>query len=160
MGKLQVNHVTNNVMNIQNNIQLLSYKDTDMSHLTNKDYEVAIKKVNLCVLDIIEKIHFNPDKPENMNIYISNLKDKYIMIYENDNWIIKNKLNEINSLYESKEMLLEDWIEEGEKHYPEISKKFKKYLNNKENDETMNMIKDEIKLMLYNNKNQYNYFVL
>jgi hypothetical protein len=26
------------------------------------------------------------------------------------------------------------------------------YLNNKDNDETMNMVKDEIKLMMYNNK--------
>jgi hypothetical protein len=27
-----------------------------------------------------------------------------------------------------------------------------KYLNNKENDETLNMIKDEIKMMMYNKK--------
>ena len=36
--------------------------------------------------------------------------------------------------------------------YPELKDKFVKYLNNKENDETLNMIKDEIKLMMYNNK--------
>ena len=36
--------------------------------------------------------------------------------------------------------------------YPELKDKFVKYLNNKEHDETLNMIKDEIKLMMYNNK--------
>ncbi len=40
---------------------------------------------------MIEKIHFNPSKPENMNIYISNKKDKYLMIYEDGNWNIKQK---------------------------------------------------------------------
>ena len=150
MGKLQVNHITNNTMNIQNNIQLLSYKDTDMSHLTNKDYEVAIKKVNLCVLDIIEKIHFNPEKPENMNIFISNMKDKYIMVYEDGNWNIKNKINELDELYDNKEMLLEDWL--NEYGTDSLRKKYEKYTINKHNIELFNSIKDEVKMMLYNKK--------
>jgi len=99
MDKLQVNHITNNTF-VQNNI--LSYRDTDVSHLTNKDYEKAIQKVNSCVKDMIEKIHFNPLKPENMNIYISNMKDKYIMIYEDGIWNIKNKTPELNELYDEK----------------------------------------------------------
>ena len=32
-------------------------------------------------------------------------------------------------------------------------KKFKRYLDKKENNEVLNKIKEEIKLMLYNNKN-------
>jgi len=154
VDKLQVTHITHNTTNnIQNNIKLLCYKDTDISHLTEKDYIGAIKKVSGCVKDMIEKIHFNPSKPENMNIYISNMKDKYIMVYEEDNWNIKNKVTEINNLYETKEMLLEEWLYEEQHKYPELSKKFEKYLNNKENDETMNMIKEDIKIMLYNKKN-------
>ena len=153
VDKLQVTHITHNTTNnIQNNIKLLCYKDTDLSHLTNKDYMNAIKKVTYCVKDMIEKIHFNPSKPENMNIYISNMKDKYLMVYEDDNWNIKNKVTEIDNLYETKEMLLEEWLDEEQHKYPELRQKFEKYLNNKENDETMNLIKEEIKLMLYNKK--------
>jgi hypothetical protein len=37
---------------------ILSYKDTDLSHLTNKDYIGAIKKVSYCVKDMIEKNTF------------------------------------------------------------------------------------------------------
>jgi ElaB/YqjD/DUF883 family membrane-anchored ribosome-binding protein len=153
VDKLQVTHITHNTTNnIQNNIKLLCYKDTDISHLTEKDYIGALKKVTGCVKDMIEKIHFNPEKPENMNIYISNMKDKYIMVYEDDNWNIKNKVTEIDNLYETKEMLLEEWLDEEQHKYPELRQKFEKYLNNKENDETMNLIKEEIKLMLYNKK--------
>ena len=36
--------------------------------------------------------------------------------------------------------------------YPEIKQKFMKYLNQIENDETLNEMKEEIKLMMYNQK--------
>jgi hypothetical protein len=38
--------------------------------MSKKDYINSIKKMNFCVKYLIEKVHFNPDKPENMNIYI------------------------------------------------------------------------------------------
>ena len=68
MGKLEING-SFNTTNIQN-ITLLSYKDTDTSHITDIDYINCIKKVCLCVIKLIEKIHFNPDKPENKNILL------------------------------------------------------------------------------------------
>ena len=33
---------------------------------------------NFCVKQLIEKVHFNDKKPENKNIYISNIKSNYI----------------------------------------------------------------------------------
>jgi len=45
-------------------------------------------------------------------------------------------------------------VDEYQHKYPELRQKFEKYLNNKENDETMNQIKDEIKLLMYNQKNK------
>jgi hypothetical protein len=147
----EINGSFNTINNIQNHIQVLPYNNTDLSHLTDKDYKNCIKHVNLCVLKLIEKIHFNPSKPENMNIYISNLNNKYIMVYDGTNWQLKNRQNELDRLYEEKEMMLEEWLEEN--NDTEIKDKFIKYLNNKEKDETLNFIKDEFKLLMYNNKN-------
>jgi len=155
--KLEING-SFNTTNIQNNIQLLSFKDTDCSHLTDKDYVFCIKHLNFCVKNLIERIHFNPSKPENMNIYISNLKDKYIMVYETGNWNIKTK-KELENLYEQKEMMIEEWINDQDK-YPELKAKFIQYLHNKDNDETLNMIKDEIKLMMYNKRTFINQITL
>ena len=73
--------------NIQNNIKLLAYKDTDISKLTDKDilnctcegHKPAVAKAmlvnhsNMCVPHLIKLIHLDPKKPENHNIYISNL---------------------------------------------------------------------------------------
>lgn len=78
------------------------------------------------------------------------MKDKYIMVYEEGNWNIRHKSSEIDNLYESKEILLEDWLEQYGNE--ELRQKYKKYLSNKENEEIMNNIKDEIKMMMYNKK--------
>jgi len=148
MGKLEI-HSSFNTTNIQN-INLLAYRETDVSHLTDQDYKSCLKKVNHCVKHMIEKVHFNPSKPENMNIYISNIKDKYIMVYDGSNWNLANKKDELDRLYEEKEMMLEEWLDSNPEK--ELKEKFMRYLNNKESDECLNRIKDEIKLMLYNNQ--------
>jgi ElaB/YqjD/DUF883 family membrane-anchored ribosome-binding protein len=72
------------------------------------------------------------------------------MVYDG-NWNIKNK-NELNYMYDEKEMMLEQWLSEEQHKYPELKEKFDRYLHNKEDDDTLNMIKEDIKLMMYNNK--------
>ena len=153
MGKLEI-HGSFNTTHIQN-INLLAYRETDVSHLTDQDYKSCLKKINHCVKQMIEKVHFNPSKPENMNIYISNIKDKYIMVYDGNNWNLANKKDELDRLYEEKEMMLEEWLESNPEK--ELKEKFMKYLNNKEKDECLNNIKEEIKLMLYNNQKMIEY---
>jgi hypothetical protein len=148
--KLEINSSFNgsfNTVNIQNVI--LPYKDTDLSHLTEKDYITSIKHVNFRVKHMIEKIHFNPEKPENMNIYISNMKDKYMMIYDNK-WELKNK-TELNTIYEDKDSMIDNWFENEKDNHPELKKFVDRYYKNM-NEENLNYIKDEIKLMLYNKK--------
>ncbi len=150
MGKLEINSSFNNNTINNNNITLLNYNDTDVSHLTDDDYKKCIKKVCFCVMGLIEKVHFNPDKPENMNVYISNIKNKYMMIYQNNKWNLTNK-NELDRLYDDKEFMIDQWIEENKD--PEMAKFFNRYLDLKKDDKTMQMITDEIKLLMFNNKN-------
>ena len=151
-GKLEIHGVNGsfNTTNIQNNITLLPYRETDVSHVTDDDYKRCIKKVNHCVKTLIENIHFNPEKPENMNIYISNMKDKYLMIYDGANWNLANKKDEINRLYEDKEMLLEEWLETNPD--AELKDKFLRYLKNKDIQDCFLKFKEDIQLMLYNGR--------
>lgn len=145
VGKLEINGSFNTTVN---NFNLLSYRETDVSHLTDEDYRGCIKKVNHCVKTLIDKVHFNKLKPENMNLYISNMKDKYMTIYDGNNWTLVNRKEELDRLYEEKEMMLEEWLETNPD--PVLKDKFIKYLNNKEDDECLNQIKEDLKLMVYN----------
>jgi len=141
--------------NIQNNIKLLAYKDTDISKLTDKDILNCMNHSNMCVPHLIKMIHFDPKKPENHNIYISNLKNGYIMVYDDGKWDTKNREEVIIDMIDDKQGLIEErienWLEKGKK-YPSIMKKFMRYVEKKDNNIVINKIKEEIKLMLFNNK--------
>ena len=142
--------------NIQNNIKLLAYKNTDISTISDNDIIKCIKHNNMCIPQLIKMIHLDPQKPENHNIYISNLKNGYIMLYDGKKWNTLNRDDTIINLIDEKQNIIEekieDWVTKG-KEYPELMKKFKRYLEKKENNEVLNKIKEEIKLMLYNYRN-------
>ena len=141
--------------NIQNNIKILAFNKTDMSHLKDKDYLKFLSHSNFCVPHMIKKLHFDPHKPENHNIYISNIKNNYVMIYDGKKWTLQDQKNVIDNMLDNSTFILEDkiedWIKNGKK-YPEIMEKFKRYIEKKENDEVLNKIKQEIKLILFNNR--------
>ncbi len=155
--------------NIQNNIKLLAYKDTDISNLTDKDILKCMSHSNMCVPHLVKMtsialataglcpahVHFDPKKPENHNVYISNLKNGYIMAYNGSKWDTLNRDEIIEDIISDKQGLIEErienWIEKGKK-YPTIMKKFERYLEKKEINIVINKIKEEIKLMLFNNR--------
>ena len=150
--------VTQNIQtqnNIQNNIKILAYNKTDLSHLNDNHYMSFLNHNNFCVPYMIKKIHFDPKKPENHNIYISNMKNTYIMIWDGKKWNIKDRAEIIDDMIEDNTNILEDkiedWINKGKK-YPLIMKKFNRYIEKKENDIILNKIKLEIKFILFNNR--------
>ena len=153
-NKLQlqtVSNVNNGVIN-NINIQLLNHGETDYSHMTPHDYITCIENCNKCVKTLIEKVHFNIRKPENMNIYLSNIKGKYVMIYKDNTWQIQDKKKQVEDLYDYNEMVLENWYDEYKEKYPHIIESFQRYLKNRDGDVLLNKLKDEILLMLYNNR--------
>jgi len=141
--------------NIQNNIKILAYKNTDLSHLTDQDYIYCLNRSNMCIPQLIKRIHFDPEKPENHNIYIGNIKNKYVMTYDGNKWNLQSQNETIEDLIDTNEFVLEqkleEWVENG-KEYPDIMRKFNRYLEKKEKDDIVNAIKEEIKLILFNNR--------
>ena len=142
--------------NIQNNIKLLAYDKSDLSDLTEKDFIRCFNHNNMCVPHLVKRIHFNPKKPENHNVFISNLKSGHIMIYDGIQWNTYVRDEVVNDIFDDKhdilEQKIEEWISIG-KDYPIIYHKFKRYLEKINNDVVIKKVKDELKLTLYNNRN-------
>ena len=141
--------------NIKNDIKILAFNKTDMSHLNDTDFLGFIDHANFCIPHMIKKLHFDPEKPENHNIYISNIKNNYVMIYDGDKWTLQDQKNIIDNLLQDNTYILEekieDWIKRGQK-FPKIMEKFNRYLEKKENDNILDQIKEEVKLILFNNR--------
>ena len=154
--KLQVqsigtmNNTQNNTINY--NIKLLNYKDTDYSHLTDSDYVNCITDCNHCVKTLIEKVHFNEKKPENMNLYIPSMKNNYIMMYKDNKWTLQDRKEIIDELYERNEYELETWYDEFSERYPDMVSSFERYLQNKESDSVVNDVKRLLLMEFYNKR--------
>jgi vacuolar-type H+-ATPase subunit I/STV1 len=154
--KLQIkNMASGNIINNNTiyNIQLLNYNFTDYSHLTEGDYIECINDCNRCVMSLIKRVHFNSNKPENMNIYISSIKGNYVMVYKDNAWQIQDKKEQIDDLYDYNEVVLVNWYDEYKQKYPDIIKSFQRYLKNKDDSDVINEVKHEILKMLYNKRN-------
>ena len=142
--------------NIQNNIKLLAYDKTDISDLTEKDFIRCFNHNNMCVPHLVKRIHFNPKKPENHNVFISNLKSGHIMLYDGKQWNTFNRDEIVDDIFDDKhdilEQKIEEWVNIG-KDYPIIYHKFKRYLEKINNDVVLKKVKNEMKFVLYNNRN-------
>ena len=161
-NKLQIQNINHNITqynltnvnNAVNNVYLLNYNNTDYSHLTERDYISCINDCNHCIKTLIEKVHFNIEKPENMNIYISSIKGKYVMVYKDDSWQIQNKKDQVDDMYNYNEVVLENWYDEYKQTYPHVIQSFQRYLKNKDESDIINSMKDDILVMLYNKRRQ------
>ena len=145
-----INNTTNNTVNI--NITL-PFDKTNYDFLTEKDFNQCINRMIMSVPNLIKKIHFNPEHPENHNIYISNRNKNKLLQYDGKHWNVVNHKETIDKLINEHEYILEEWLESGEDKFPRAMQKFKKYVSiKKKDDEVDNKIKDEINMMLYNNR--------
>jgi hypothetical protein len=74
------------------------------------------------------------------------------MIYKENSWQIQDKKTQVDDLYDNNEFVLETWYDEYKEKYPNIIESFQTYLQNRDGDEVLNSIKEEILVMLYNNR--------
>ena len=70
------NNIVNNTIN--NTFNIVAFGKEDLSHLTLRDWKRILGRQYKSIEDLIIKTHFDKDKQEHQNIYISNLRSKYI----------------------------------------------------------------------------------
>ncbi len=115
LTKVGNNYTTINNTNT-NNIQLNNYGSEDLSHISDSLKTYLIKHPFGAIQQLIEKIHFNHDKPENINLMITNKRDNKISVYEDGKWVYRNKKKTIQHLIDNKYYILDD-------HYNDIDEK-------------------------------------
>jgi hypothetical protein len=168
---VNVEIVEDNINTAHNNIELSflkinSFLKEDLSKLTKKDKINILEKSSKCIHEFIEILNFNPNILENHNVYITSINSNYGHIYDGTKWTlckIDKLLNGvINKIKDYIKILLEEYEEilsnevidnimdiidiieydplSDEEPIDKNKKKLKK------------QIMDEVKLLLYNNK--------
>lgn len=147
--------------NRETNVQISvnPFKKTDLSHLTDKDYLEFLKHANFCVPYMLKKVHFDINKPENQNIYISNIGNAFVKIFDGEQWNIHDRGEIVDDIVDDFAGLIEDkiieWEEKGMNNlepYKKMINKFNKFMEKKDIECVSNKIKKEVEFALFNNR--------
>ena len=146
--------IINNTQNNFNNIKLVAFGQEDLSYITDHVNKRMINKGFQSVPKLVEFVHFNKNKPEHHNVYISNMRDNYAMIFDGKKWRLNDRTEVIDQLMDDKKFYLLEKFDELIEYLDEPTiKKFKRYIEQQDDENVKNNIKKEIKFILYNNKN-------
>ena len=150
-NQTNTNNQQNNIKNLH--INLIAHGKEDLSFITEEYLKKLFYKGFKSIENLTEIVHFDKNRPENHNIYISNIKDSYIMKYDGNDWKLMNRENCLQDMYEDKSDYLVEKFEELQPKLDEQTiKRFSNFLNRKDDDKIIEQTKKEIKLILYNNR--------
>jgi hypothetical protein len=152
-----INNTNINNTNINNNnnniiIKINNFGDEDLSHLTQKDITDMIKSGFGCVFDYIDKVHLNPNKPENHNIMLTNLRSGLIKIFQNYKWDVAKCNDILTTIIDKCYDLTSDKYNDLKDNKQFFCKGYEKWLAtiNNDPDKTYNDTYSDMKIKLYN----------
>ena len=149
-------NINNNIINNNNNtniiIKINNFGDEDLSHLTQKDITDMIKKGFGCVFDYIDKVHLNPNKPENHNIMLTNLRSGLIKIFQNYKWDVAKCNDILTTIIDKCYDLTSDKYNDLKDNKQFFCKGYEKWLStiNNDVDKAYNDTYSDMKIKLYN----------
>jgi hypothetical protein len=119
----QINNTQNNNSHntINNTIHINNYGEENLEMLTDEFKERCIKRPFYAIIDIIKKIHFNDDYPENKNMRLVNKRDNKIQVLDDGKWKYRYKDEAVKYAFD-------DSNERLEQFYVEKSHKFRKFI--------------------------------
>ena len=144
------NNTSNNVQITNNDIKLIAFGHEDLYAISD---EIVLKKL-LCrglnsVTETIRYTHLNKQLEKYHNIYVSNKRDSRVMVFNGNKWVLHNKKEAIDLLYEDKHMFLKEKYQDiGSQLKIKDREKFDRFLGFEKDKDTINTIKIEIQEML------------
>ena len=128
----------NSFNTIKNNkIQINNYGCENIDYITNKVFKKLLNTPMSAIPKLIELKHFHPSHPENHNIKITNIHDKFAKIYKDNKWLISHKKDVIQELVDNGYADFEEFKDLNEDEVTlKIKEKYKKmekyYLDNQD----------------------------
>jgi uncharacterized C2H2 Zn-finger protein len=159
------NNSNNN--NITQNINIVAYGKEDIEKLlTNNDFRSIMRRGMLSVPELVKRIHFDEKSPENHNVYISNLRGRYVLMHDAKKWRLVDLKEALQQIYGDHYEILMTKFEElmGMDFLDEITvdkfRTFLNYVNSDYEDEEhepppnkyVEMVKEDLKKILYENR--------
>jgi hypothetical protein len=119
----QINNTQNNNSHntINNTIHINNYGEENLEMLTDEFKEKCVTRPFYAILEIIKKIHFNDDYPENKNMRLVNKRDNKIQVLDDGKWKYRYKDEAVKYAFDDSNERLEQFCIEK-------SHKFRKFI--------------------------------
>ena len=146
-------NTTNNI-ETQNVIIVNSFGNENTEYLTDRIVSKLIKDGPFtCLPKIIERIHFNPEHPENHNIKVTNQKANYAKVIKDRKWVFTNKKRAIDAMIQNSYDILEEKYQDNKESIPPFKQERfesfqEKYTN--EDKQLMKNIKNDVDVAVLN----------
>ena len=151
--KIQNNIDTQNNLKVDGDVKLVKFGNENLSYISDDIFKSILGRGFMSIEELVDHSHFHPDHPENHNIYIANIQTDYVVIYNGAKWNINKKEDVFEDIIYAKSDFLCMKFKELMNQMTDVDiKKFTNFINQRDEDKTMNKIKGELKLQLYNNR--------
>ena len=160
VAQTTTNNNNNNILthtnshNVQN-IVVNMYGKENLTHITDPKLIYIMDRGFMSVSAYILLKYFSDKMPENSNVYSSDIKSKYIMVYDGKRWNIKDKADVIEHMYSVNCEELQDKFyefKEADRIPMKVMERFAKFINAYEEDHIKKEIKEDIKKILFNER--------
>ena len=136
------------------NIHINAFGSENTDYLDDNVILQCIDRVYKSIPAIIEKLHFNPQHPENHNIKITNKKLPYASVMgNNQRWKMIDRKDAIDKMVTNSYYMLDEKYETNKSKFdPRKQKNFETFKNNFETEDknTMKMVKGDVEILVIN----------
>jgi len=159
LEKIKNSNTTNNIQKqnntINNIININCFGNENMNYITDKVILHCMSKIYGSIPLLIEKIHFDPEHPENHNVQIPNKKLPHAKIMNSKReWEIIQKKDAIDSMIDNGYNILDEKFQENsheladnkQHHFRDFQAKYEEA-----DKETIKDIKDKVEMLVINN---------
>ena len=146
-----INQTVNNTINQTNNIIINNFGDESIKKLNENDILQCIDRCYSCIPELFKLIHI--DIPENRNLYLSNMKDSYLYMYKNNEWVINDLDKILKYIKDDKKDLMEEYYFKNiDKFCSNKQKNINNMINDYNNGKLDKQYNKKIKMILVSNK--------
>jgi hypothetical protein len=115
-----VNNITNNThIEANNNIQLNAFGKENLDHITKPFLDQCVKRRDKGLLELVHKMHFDENAPENSNIKITNKKMPFIQYHNGNKWMLEKKDKVLNEVIDKSHWMMQEHFDDHEHEYRE-----------------------------------------
>ena len=151
----QNNNTNNNIQTQNNNIIINCFGNENLDYITDKVILHCMNKIYGSIPLLIEKIHFDPEHPENHNVQIPNKKLPHAKIMNHKKeWQMVQKKDAIDSMIDNGYNILDEKFQEKSHELADKKQQYFRDFQAKYEDgdkDTIKDIKEKVEMLVINN---------